>query len=152
MWTNWSLISLLLWPSAVWWGPITDPRLFRSGYTLSVIVVISPLLLLGLAQLAYKNSDFWNCAAKKKEHLHPLDILLLVFVFPVDNAGKASGSPLTLDDLFDKNFQVHDPGAKWINGKEKCAIKERDFSQAAVPETLVLLLYSKKQPSMFSVF
>ncbi|TWW80311.1 Inactive dipeptidyl peptidase 10 [Takifugu flavidus] len=35
-----------------------------------------------------------------------------------DNAGKPSGSPLTLDDLFDRNFQVHDPGAKWINDEE----------------------------------
>uniref|UniRef100_A0A8C6UC94 Uncharacterized protein n=1 Tax=Neogobius melanostomus TaxID=47308 RepID=A0A8C6UC94_9GOBI len=25
--------------------------------------------------------------------------------------------PLTLDDLFDPNFQIHDPDAKWINGK-----------------------------------
>lgn len=42
------------------------------------------------------------------------------FVFflllPVDDGGKRSGSPLTLDDLFNRNFQVHDPGAKWING------------------------------------
>lgn len=81
-----------------------------------------------------KNSDFWNCASKRKECLHPLNILLVVFVFPLDNAGKPSGSPLTLDDLFDRNFQVHDPGAKWINGKEKCAVKERDFPHAAVPE------------------
>lgn len=43
----------------------------------------------------------------------------LCFVFPVDDDGKRSGSPLTLDDLFDRNFQVHDPGAKWINGKQK---------------------------------
>lgn len=41
------------------------------------------------------------------------------FVYPVDNDGKRSGSPLTLNDLFDRNFQVHDPGAKWINGKQK---------------------------------
>lgn len=74
---------------------------------------------------------------RKHEHLHHLDMLLFVFVFPVDNGGQAFGSPLTLDDLFDRNFQVHDPGAKWINGKEKYTLnasQKKDFRDAAVPD------------------
>uniref|UniRef100_A0A3Q2Q0P8 Dipeptidylpeptidase IV N-terminal domain-containing protein n=1 Tax=Fundulus heteroclitus TaxID=8078 RepID=A0A3Q2Q0P8_FUNHE len=31
--------------------------------------------------------------------------------------GNTSGSPLTLDDLFQRNFQIHDPEAKWISGE-----------------------------------
>lgn len=37
--------------------------------------------------------------------------------FPVDDGGKHSGSQLTLDDLFHRNFQIHDPNAKWISGE-----------------------------------
>lgn len=36
---------------------------------------------------------------------------------PVDDRGKPSGSQLTLDDLFQRNFQIHDSDAKWISGK-----------------------------------
>ncbi|XP_069554833.1 inactive dipeptidyl peptidase 10-like [Brachyistius frenatus] len=35
-----------------------------------------------------------------------------------DDGGKTFGSQLTLDDLFQRNFQIHDPEAKWINEKE----------------------------------
>lgn len=48
-----------------------------------------------------------------------MGILGFVLFSPVGDGEKRSGSPLTLDDLFDRNFQVHDPGAKWINGKQK---------------------------------
>lgn len=44
--------------------------------------------------------------------------MLHVYPFcPVDDGGKHSGSQLTLDDLFQRKFQVHDPNAKWISGK-----------------------------------
>lgn len=39
------------------------------------------------------------------------------FILPVDDGGKHSGSQLTLDDLFHRNFQIHDPNAKWISGQ-----------------------------------
>lgn len=43
---------------------------------------------------------------------------MCVFIFfPVDDGGKHSGSQLTLDDLFQRKFQIHDPDAKWISGK-----------------------------------
>lgn len=35
----------------------------------------------------------------------------------VDDGGKPFGSQLTLDDLFQRSFQIHDPDAKWISGK-----------------------------------
>uniref|UniRef100_A0A3Q3LII1 Inactive dipeptidyl peptidase 10-like n=1 Tax=Mastacembelus armatus TaxID=205130 RepID=A0A3Q3LII1_9TELE len=37
---------------------------------------------------------------------------------PVDDSSKSFGSELTLDDLFQRNFQVHDPDAKWISGED----------------------------------
>lgn len=39
------------------------------------------------------------------------------FYLPVDDGGKPTGSQLTVDDLFQKDFQIHDPDAKWINSK-----------------------------------
>lgn len=36
---------------------------------------------------------------------------------PVDDGGKSSGSQFTLDDLFQRDFQIHDADAKWISGK-----------------------------------
>nr|XP_057938825.1 inactive dipeptidyl peptidase 10-like isoform X8 [Doryrhamphus excisus] len=33
-----------------------------------------------------------------------------------DNYGQFSGSHLTLDDIFHRNFQIHDPQAKWLSG------------------------------------
>uniref|UniRef100_A0A3Q1J4D9 Dipeptidyl peptidase like 10 n=1 Tax=Anabas testudineus TaxID=64144 RepID=A0A3Q1J4D9_ANATE len=41
----------------------------------------------------------------------------VAFIFPVDDGGKSSGSHLTLDDLFQRDFQIHDIDAKWISGK-----------------------------------
>uniref|UniRef100_A0A8K9Y648 Inactive dipeptidyl peptidase 10 n=1 Tax=Oncorhynchus mykiss TaxID=8022 RepID=A0A8K9Y648_ONCMY len=36
--------------------------------------------------------------------------------FFTDDGAKSLGTQLTLDDLFQREFQVHDPDAKWING------------------------------------
>lgn len=62
------------------------------------------------------------------------------FVFflllPVDDGGKRSGSPLTLDDLFNRNFQVHDPGAKWINGIHTHTHKKTDLITAEMEDVL----------------
>lgn len=41
----------------------------------------------------------------------------VVFFPSADDGGKSFGSQLTLDDLFQRNFQIHDPEAKWISGK-----------------------------------
>uniref|UniRef100_A0A3Q2UP59 Dipeptidylpeptidase IV N-terminal domain-containing protein n=1 Tax=Fundulus heteroclitus TaxID=8078 RepID=A0A3Q2UP59_FUNHE len=47
--------------------------------------------------------------------------------------GNTSGSPLTLDDLFQRNFQIHDPEAKWISGE---FVPEPDLSlHPAAPST-----------------
>ncbi|KAK2839438.1 hypothetical protein Q5P01_013178 [Channa striata] len=43
-----------------------------------------------------------------------LSIILLSKV----SGDKPSGSQLTLDDLFQRNFKVHDPGARWISGED----------------------------------
>lgn len=44
-------------------------------------------------------------------------LYVCVFYLLVDDSGKPSGSQLTVDDLFQKDFQIHDPDAKWINSK-----------------------------------
>lgn len=46
-----------------------------------------------------------------------LSYLLNVLFSPVDDLDKNTGSQLTLDDLFQRNFQIHEPDAKWISGK-----------------------------------
>ncbi|KAM3607698.1 uncharacterized protein V6R79_012214 [Siganus canaliculatus] len=43
---------------------------------------------------------------------------LSIVLLSKDDSGKHSGSELTLDDLFHRNFQIHDPDAKWINDDE----------------------------------
>ncbi|XP_078142321.1 inactive dipeptidyl peptidase 10-like [Centroberyx gerrardi] len=43
---------------------------------------------------------------------------LSIVLLSRDDGGKSFGSQLTLDDLFQRNFQVHDPDAKWINEEE----------------------------------
>lgn len=43
--------------------------------------------------------------------------MCVFFYLSVDDSGKPTGSQLTVDDLFQKDFQIHDPDAKWINSK-----------------------------------
>lgn len=50
-------------------------------------------------------------------HLIDVGILNLFMFLPVDDSGKHPGSQLTVDDLFQRDFQVHDPDARWISGK-----------------------------------
>lgn len=43
---------------------------------------------------------------------------LSIILLSKDDGGKPFGTPLTLDDLFERNFQIHDPDAKWISEEE----------------------------------
>ncbi|XP_041663100.1 inactive dipeptidyl peptidase 10-like [Cheilinus undulatus] len=43
---------------------------------------------------------------------------LSIVLLSKDDSGKLLGSQLTLDDLFHRNFQIHDPDARWINDEE----------------------------------
>ncbi|XP_055086489.1 inactive dipeptidyl peptidase 10-like [Periophthalmus magnuspinnatus] len=43
---------------------------------------------------------------------------LSIVLLSRDDGGKPFVIPLTVDDLFDPNFQIHDPEAKWINDEE----------------------------------
>ncbi|KAJ3591894.1 hypothetical protein NHX12_007024 [Muraenolepis orangiensis] len=43
---------------------------------------------------------------------------LSIVLLSKDDGSKSVGSQLTLDDLFDRRFQVHDPDAKWISDDE----------------------------------
>ncbi|XP_040004697.1 inactive dipeptidyl peptidase 10-like [Xiphias gladius] len=43
---------------------------------------------------------------------------LAIVLLSKDDGGKPFGSQLTLDDLFQRSFQIHDPDAKWISGEE----------------------------------
>ncbi|KAI3356568.1 hypothetical protein L3Q82_017769, partial [Scortum barcoo] len=43
---------------------------------------------------------------------------LSIVLLSKDDGGKLFGSHLTLDDLFQRNFQIHDPDAKWISDEE----------------------------------
>uniref|UniRef100_A0A3Q3GR23 Dipeptidyl peptidase like 10 n=1 Tax=Labrus bergylta TaxID=56723 RepID=A0A3Q3GR23_9LABR len=43
---------------------------------------------------------------------------LSIVLLSKDDGGKLFGSQLTLDDLFQRNFQIHDPDAKWISDEE----------------------------------
>lgn len=43
---------------------------------------------------------------------------LAIVILSKDDGSKFRGSQLTLDDLFRREFQVHDPDAKWINDEE----------------------------------
>ncbi|XP_035460771.2 inactive dipeptidyl peptidase 10-like [Scophthalmus maximus] len=70
-------------------GPIGPDRNWK-GIGISLLVILVVLSLIGLA----------------------------IVLLSKDDAGKSFGSPLTLDDLFQKNFQIHDPDAKWISGEE----------------------------------
>lgn len=41
----------------------------------------------------------------------------MLCLFLTDGGDRHSGSKLTLDDLFHRDFQIHDPDAKWISGE-----------------------------------
>ncbi|KAM4561757.1 inactive dipeptidyl peptidase 10-like [Fundulus diaphanus] len=43
---------------------------------------------------------------------------LSIVLLSKGGSGNTFGSPLTLDDLFQRNFQIHDPEAKWISAEE----------------------------------
>ncbi|XP_034550115.1 inactive dipeptidyl peptidase 10-like isoform X1 [Notolabrus celidotus] len=43
---------------------------------------------------------------------------LSIVLLSKDDSGKLFGSQLTLDDLFQRNFQIHNPDAKWVNDDE----------------------------------
>ncbi|XP_068184642.1 inactive dipeptidyl peptidase 10-like [Antennarius striatus] len=43
---------------------------------------------------------------------------LSIVLLSTDDDGRGSGSPLTLDDLFQRTFQIHDPEAKWVSATE----------------------------------
>ncbi|XP_068602718.1 inactive dipeptidyl peptidase 10-like [Brachionichthys hirsutus] len=43
---------------------------------------------------------------------------LSIVLLSTDEGGKGSGSQLTLDDLFQRVFQIHDPEAKWVSDAE----------------------------------
>uniref|UniRef100_A0A673Z7V2 Dipeptidyl peptidase like 10 n=1 Tax=Salmo trutta TaxID=8032 RepID=A0A673Z7V2_SALTR len=58
------------------------------GIAISLLVIVVILSLIGLAIVLLSKND----------------------------GAKSLGTQLTLDDLFQREFQVHDPDAKWING------------------------------------
>ncbi|KAM7380904.1 hypothetical protein PAMP_004174 [Pampus punctatissimus] len=70
-------------------GPIGPDRNWK-GIGISLVVIVVVLSLIGLS----------------------------IVLLSKDDGGKHSGSQLTLDDLFQKNFQIHDPDAKWISEEE----------------------------------
>uniref|UniRef100_A0A8C5DXU3 Inactive dipeptidyl peptidase 10-like n=1 Tax=Gouania willdenowi TaxID=441366 RepID=A0A8C5DXU3_GOUWI len=52
-----------------------------------------------------------------KQKTSDIDSLNITSLF-ADDASNTFGSKLTIDDLFQRNFQIHDPNAKWINEEE----------------------------------
>ncbi|XP_055361171.1 inactive dipeptidyl peptidase 10-like isoform X2 [Betta splendens] len=70
-------------------GPIGPDRNWK-GIGISLLVILVVLSLIGLS----------------------------IILLSKDDAGKPPGSQLMLDDLFHRDFQVHDTDAKWISGGE----------------------------------
>ncbi|CAB1447086.1 unnamed protein product [Pleuronectes platessa] len=70
-------------------GPIGPDRNWK-GIGISLLVILLVLSLIGLSIVLLSRND----------------------------GVKPTGSQLTVDDLFHRNFQIHDPDAKWISGKE----------------------------------
>ncbi|XP_033473242.2 inactive dipeptidyl peptidase 10-like [Epinephelus lanceolatus] len=70
-------------------GPIGPDRNWK-GIAISLLVIMAVLSLIGLS----------------------------IVLLSKDDSGKPFGSRLTLDDLFQRNFQIHDPDAKWIGDEE----------------------------------
>ncbi|XP_035250449.1 inactive dipeptidyl peptidase 10-like [Anguilla anguilla] len=78
---------------------LVDPGPDRNwkGIAISLLVIVVVLSLIGLA----------------------------IVLLSKDDNSKSLGTKLTLDDLFEKDFQVHDPDAKWINDEE-IVLRTRD--------------------------
>ncbi|MED6261222.1 hypothetical protein ATANTOWER_002477 [Ataeniobius toweri] len=70
-------------------GPIGPDRNWK-GIGISLLVIVVVLSFIGLS----------------------------IVLLSKGSSGNLCGSPLTLDDLFQSNFQIHDPGAKWISTEE----------------------------------
>ncbi|XP_034430778.1 inactive dipeptidyl peptidase 10-like [Hippoglossus hippoglossus] len=70
-------------------GPIGPDRNWK-GIGISLLVILLVLSLIGLS----------------------------IVLLSRDDGVKPSGSQLTVDDLFHRDFQIHEPDAKWISGKE----------------------------------
>ncbi|XP_058478976.1 inactive dipeptidyl peptidase 10-like [Solea solea] len=70
-------------------GPIGADRNWK-GIGISLLVILVVLSLIGMS----------------------------IVLLSKDDGGKHLGSQLTLEDLFQRNFQIHDPHAKWISGEE----------------------------------
>ncbi|XP_062259430.1 inactive dipeptidyl peptidase 10-like [Platichthys flesus] len=70
-------------------GPIGPDRNWK-GIGISLLVILLVLSLIGLSIVLLSRND----------------------------GVKPTGSQLTVDDLFHRNFEIHDPDAKWIGGKE----------------------------------
>ncbi|XP_037645724.1 inactive dipeptidyl peptidase 10-like [Sebastes umbrosus] len=70
-------------------GPIGPDRNWK-GIGISLLVIMAVLSLIGMS----------------------------IVLLSKDDGGKPFGSQLTLDDLFHRNFQIHDPDAKWISDEE----------------------------------
>ncbi|XP_077436620.1 inactive dipeptidyl peptidase 10-like isoform X2 [Vanacampus margaritifer] len=70
-------------------GPIVTDRNWK-GICISLLVILVVLSLIGLS----------------------------IVLLSKDDRGHFLGSQLTLDDIFQRNFKIHDPDAKWISEKE----------------------------------
>ncbi|XP_051938967.1 inactive dipeptidyl peptidase 10-like [Hippocampus zosterae] len=70
-------------------GPIVTDRNWK-GIGISLLVILVVLSLIGLS----------------------------IVLLSKDDRGHFGGSQLTLDDIFQRNFQIHDPDAKWISEKD----------------------------------
>uniref|UniRef100_A0A3P8ZRY9 Dipeptidyl peptidase like 10 n=1 Tax=Esox lucius TaxID=8010 RepID=A0A3P8ZRY9_ESOLU len=70
--------------------PDIGPDRNWKGIAISLLVIVGVLSLIGLSIILLSKND----------------------------GSKSLGTHLTLDDLFEREFQVHDPEAKWINDEE----------------------------------
>ncbi|XP_044072620.1 inactive dipeptidyl peptidase 10-like isoform X2 [Siniperca chuatsi] len=70
-------------------GPIGPDKNWK-GIGISLLVIVVVLSLIGLS----------------------------IVLLSKDDGGKPFGSQLTLDDLCQRNFQIHDPDAKWVSDEE----------------------------------
>ncbi|XP_036396627.1 inactive dipeptidyl peptidase 10-like [Megalops cyprinoides] len=107
----------------------TGPERNWKGIGISLLVIVVVLSLIGLA----------------------------IVLLSKDDSSKSLGSRLTLDDLFERDFLVHDPEAQWVNDEEIVfRTKDGDVLRANVRnnQTEVLLkntTFSTFQASTFAV-